>query len=250
MLARRRSAPRAGRSRSAACAAEGRPCRRRRPGGGRGRSSWPRRARCRPCAAGRPDRRRSPATMRDADAGADEDLVAHQLERLARARCSSSLADVLGGADIPDVDQDDGELVAAEPRHGVDFADARFAAGAAVWRTSSSPAGWPSVSLTCLEAVEVDIEQRDLAACRAARRRRARFSRSSNSARLGRPVSVSWKARYCAWSWLRCSCAGGAAQPAQQETQHAGREQQRQDRSAGAACLISVRPGRSGSQPT
>ena len=47
------------------------------------------------------------------------------------------------------------ELVAAQPRDDVALA-ARSDAGAATARSSSSPIGWPSVSFTLLEAVEIE----------------------------------------------------------------------------------------------
>jgi hypothetical protein len=58
----------------------------------------------------------------NADAGANKDLIVEQLEGLLQP-VQQPCRNILSGSDIADIDQDQGELIAAEPGHGVDFAD-------------------------------------------------------------------------------------------------------------------------------
>ena len=62
--------------------------------------------------------------------------------------------------------------------------------------STSSPAAWPSESLIELEAVDVEHEDRDVDAARAAGGPARCASRSSASVRFGRPVSGS-----CSAAW-------------------------------------------------
>ena len=69
-------------------------------------------------------------------------------------------------------------------------------------RSSSSPAAWPKVSLTCLKPSMSTYSAADRACC--ARRARASIcsARSSTSTRFGSPVSASWSAWWLSWPWV------------------------------------------------
>ncbi len=97
----------------------------------------------------------------DADGGADMDLVAHQAEGLAEL-AEQALAEFLGGAEALDVEDDDGEFVAAQSRDGVDLADRVFEARGSL-ADQLVAAGMAERVVDRLEAIEVDIEQADLA---------------------------------------------------------------------------------------
>ena len=135
----------------------------------------------------------------DADARRDEDLLAARARTGTRARSrmrSAASAAVLGAVDVL---EQDGELVAAEAGRGVAGADAARPAARRPRRSRSSPAAWPRLSLTVLKSSRS--MKRTASPLRSRRARATAWrTRSSNSARLARPVSGSWNA----W-WASCS---------------------------------------------
>ena len=124
---------------------------------------------------------------RDADARLQAGLAAGQVER-ALHRLQQRPGHRLGPHLVGGLEQD-GELVPAQPAGGVALRMALDAA--ATRRSTSSPTAWPRWSLTILKSSR----SRNSTAPRSRRVRAiADSTRSRRSARLGRPVSGSWKA--------------------------------------------------------
>ena len=128
-----------------------------------------------------------------------------------RAPCCSSaqrrgerVEDALGGVGrllgADDVLEQDGELVAAEARGGVGRRGCSSPRRSATSRSTLVAGGVAEAVVDRLEVVEVEEEDRDAAAARGGARATAWRTRSTNSARLARPVTGSWKA----W-WASCS---------------------------------------------
>ena len=178
----------------------------------------------------------------DADACADEHLVAHQQERPAEV-IQQLGAQILGGADVPDVDQYDGEFVAAEAGNGVDLPDAGFEAARGL--AHQFVAGRVAERIVDgLEAVEVDVEQRDPAALALRGEEGALQPILEQGAvgEAGQPVVEGEELRMVL---ARLQLARCAAQASQEEPQHAGAEHRTaQQRRAGLADQRQPRPVR------
>ena len=159
----------------------------------------------------------------DADRGADEDLVAEQVEGLADL-AQQALAEFLGGAEILDVEDDDGELVAAQPGDGVDLPH----------RVLQARGGLPDQLVAArvaervvdgLEAIEVDIEQADLALV-ARHGKQSAFQPVLEQRAVRQAGQRVVEGEILRLALAALQLAGGAAQAPQQEKEDAGGEQQ------------------------
>ena len=136
----------------------------------------------------------------DADAGGDEDLVAAEVDRR-RELLVDALGDPDGVADVAPLVEQDGELVAADR---ATVSDGRRAASRAPEICDQQLVAHQMAEAVVDDLEAVEVEEEDGGRCVRPRRERSIDwrRRSMNSARLGRPVSASWKA-----SWRSCSSA-------------------------------------------
>ena len=109
--------------------------------------------------------------QRDADAGADRDRVPVDDIGLADDREQARASRRLTSSGRLDIGLQDGELVAAQPGDVSSSRSNSARRRSATPCSSVSPNGWPSVSLTALEVVEIDAQHGE--ACAPLRRRRA-----------------------------------------------------------------------------
>ena len=175
----------------------------------------------------------------DADADADVQPDALDGERLraagrAAARPAPRASSRLG------VGQQDGELVAAEPGQHVVRAAARCRSRGPTWRSRSSPAWWPRLSLTSLNPSRSSSSRAAGRPGAAVREHRAGRARAAPR-RLGSPVSSSVRA--CSLDLVeradlaegdaRCGRAAASTQPTAQpggDGRAAGRPSRRRAR--------------------
>ena len=129
---------------------------------------------------------------RDADAGGDEHLLADHLERPAQG-LDQAVHEGHDVAKIGDVDEGDGEFVAAQPRDEVALAQRRPNAGADVPQHLIAAAVIDGF-VDLLELVDVEAEHRDMVPSRCMRAM-ASASRSLKDLRLERPVRASCSSR-------------------------------------------------------
>ena len=171
----------------------------------------------------------------DADAGGDVEPLAVDLDRPGDGRRASSRAVRAASAPSSDVGQQQGELVAADPRHRVALRAPTAAAAAPISLQQAVAGGVPERVVDQLELIEIQEEHRQaypkkyVEACRA----RVDANLRAYKKQVGKSPAKDFEARYFndqVLLWITCSSTGW------------GRRRQGRQRAQRGPCALQLAP--------